>query len=129
MIVTALNTKQHYETRISARNNVIIADETTANGGKDSGFTPHELLGASLASCTSITLRMYADRKKINLEEIRVEVSSEHSSEKNTTILNVLIHLEGDMTPAEKSRLLEIANLCPIHKLLEGTTKINSSIV
>ncbi len=129
MIVTGINSKQRYETVISAGNNVIIADETTANGGKDSGFTPHELLGAALASCTSITLRMYADRKKMDLEEIRVEVSAEHSSEPNTTILNLLIHLEGDITPVEKSRLLEIANLCPIHKVLEGTTKINSSLV
>jgi putative redox protein len=80
----------------------------------------------SLASCTAITVRMYADRKQWLLEKIRVEVSSEKIDETTRFIRH--IYLEGTLTDDQRVRLLQIANACPVHKVLTNPIEINTEL-
>ena len=128
--------KTNYSTEIVARSHSILADEPKKYGGKDSGVTPYELLLASLGSCTAITLRMYANRKKWDLDEVLVHlehfkqhaedcISCEESPAKIDKFVRT-IELKGDLTSKEQQRLLEIANRCPVHRTLENKIEIET---
>ena len=110
----------------SASGNSIIADEPEELGGKDLGFSPTELLTASLAACTSATLRMYADRKGWDLQEVKLEISLSRNNENNTTTLERIITLIGELEEEQRARLLDIANKCPVHKILTHPIAINT---
>ncbi|MDY7395692.1 alpha/beta fold hydrolase [Aureibaculum sp. 2210JD6-5] len=125
-----------YSTEIVARTHSILADEPKKFGGKDSGLTPYELLLASLGSCTAITLRMYADRKKWDLDEVLVHLehfkqhaedclSCEESPAKIDKFVRT-IELIGDLTFEERKRLIQIANRCPVHRTLENKIEIET---
>src|ERR1700761_8468587 len=86
-----------YPTTIEAGRHTLTADEPTTSGGQDSGPTPSDLLAAALASCTAITLRMYADRKQWPLEAVQVTVDSKRAEDKSTSMDRVLV-LEGALT-------------------------------
>lgn len=128
--------KTKYSTEIVARNHSILADEPKKYGGKDSGLTPYELLLASLGSCTAITLRMYADRKKWDLDEVLVHL--EHSKQHAEDCLSCeetpakidkfvrTIELIGNLTFDERKRLMQIADRCPVHKTLENKIEIET---
>lgn len=129
--------RSKYRTEVAARSHSIIADEPKKYGGQDAGFTPYELLLSSLGTCTAITLRMYADRKKWDLEEVLVhlehfkqhaEDSHNCSDERRAKIDKFVrtIELHGDLTFAERKRLLEIANRCPVHRTLENKIEIDT---
>jgi putative redox protein len=105
---------------------MVIADEPEELGGTDLGPAPGEFLMISLASCTAITLRMYADRKKWPLEKIRVEVDFEKVDYK--TIFKRELQLIGDLTDEQRARLLQIANACPVHKTLTNPIEIQTSL-
>jgi putative redox protein len=117
----------HYRTIIQTATHQLIADEPKGSGGEDLGFSPSELLSASLSACTSITLRMYADRKGYPLEGAEVEVVFEKVE--NTTILTRNIKLIGALTEEQKTRLLQIANQCYIHKTLTNPIQIMTNIL
>ena len=102
------------------------ADEPLSSGGTDKAPAPDELLEASLASCTAITLKMYADRKGWKIETIEVEVTLQR--EKGKTVFTKQISITGAIGTEEKQRLLQIANVCPVSKTLLGETAINSTI-
>lgn len=127
--VTSTTGKTLYTTNILAGNHQIIADEPEDVGGQDLGATPMELLAASLASCTSITLRMYADRKQWAIDEIKVEVNIIRDKEKTSTDFQRTIKVKGTINEEMKQRLLTIANACPVHKILSNTVAINSELV
>lgn len=120
---TAITKQANYKTVVRSASNEIIADEPIDLGGTDQGMNPAELLTASLGSCTSITLRMYADRKAWNLEEIIVEVFL-NEDDKDNPVLTRIIEAKGDLDEKQKSRLLTIANACPMHKLLSRGIQI-----
>ena len=124
---TAL-TKETYRTEITSRNHHSLADEPIERGGQDLGPTPTELLHSSLASCTSITLRMYAARKKWVIEEIKVDVTDGINQECKESILTKRITLIGNLDEAQLKRMLVIAGKCPVHKVLEKSIQIESSI-
>jgi putative redox protein len=119
--------KDHYRTEIIAGNNTIISDEPVSEGGKGEGLSPYNLLGASLGSCTVITIRMYADRKGWNLESCEVDVTIYPFHEKSIIKKNVL--LVGDLSEEQKQRLLKIADKCFIHKLLTNPIEINTRLI
>jgi putative redox protein len=132
--VTARIGESGFTTDIQAGNHSITADEPSSVGGNDFGPTPYDLLVAALGACTVMTLRMYADRKKLPLTEVRVHL--EHGKayiddcEANQKIDQItrIIELEGDLTDKQKQRLLEIADRCPVHKTLHSEVKIVSNL-
>lgn len=125
---TAITKQTTYQTELTSRNHESLADEPLENGGQNLGPTPSELLHSSLASCTSITLRMYANRKEWKIEEIVVEVTSGLHPENREPILLKNISLIGDLEESQLKRMLVIAGKCPVHKILEKSIQIESSI-
>ncbi len=117
----------------------LISDEPITLGGADLGFNPYELLLAALGSCTSMTLRMYANHKQIDLQAIRVELHHNRvqaedcvDCEKQTLLIDVIkrdIQLTGNLDEAQRARLLEIANQCPVHKTLQNKIQIKTNLV
>ena len=104
-----------------------LSDAEVSKGGSDTGPSPHEYLGAALAACTSMTLKMYAGRKEMKLDNAIVTVDIERHDEVET--FSREIQLEGNLSAEEKERLLEIAHKCPIHKALAGQIQIKTQLV
>ena len=126
--VTAHIGTAHYATTLRTAQHQLIADEPPEHGGGDTGFSPSELLAASLAACTSITLRMYADRKQWTLESAEVEVTVERDAAAKSTVFTRKIQLLGALDDEQRHRLLDIANKCPIHQTLTQSITINTSL-
>lgn len=124
--VAAKISEEIYKTEISTDKNIIYADEPESVGGQDAGFSPKELLAASLGSCKAITIKMYANRKGWPLKEAIVTVNFQQNLETNTSYLEAKIELEGDLSDEQKERLLAIARKCPVHKLLESSMEITT---
>ncbi len=106
---------------------VLTADEPTEHGGDDAGPEPHEWLLSGLAACTSITVKMYADRKGWPLEAI--EVSVDGSRQGDAFVLSRRVELRGALSEEQRARLLEIANKCPVHRTLTGPIRIETDLV
>jgi len=125
-MVTAINGREAYRTELITNGHHLIADEPEEAGGLNLGPGPGEFLMVSLASCTAITVRMYANRKQWPLEKIRVEVASERIDK--TTIFTRHIYLEGALDDQQRIRLLQIANACPVHKTLTNPIEIKTEL-
>ena len=104
-----------------------LSDAEVSKGGSGTGPSPHEYLGAALAACTSMTLKMYAGRKEIKLDNAIVTVDIERHDDVET--FSREIQLQGNLSAEEKERLLEIAHKCPIHKALSGQIQIKTQLV
>lgn len=115
-----------YKTELVARSHKIIADEPTDVGGKDLGPRPGDFLRMSLASCTAITLRMYANRKKFDVKEIEVSVASKEVE--GGTAFETDIKISGNLDEAQHQRMLQIAKLCPVHKVLTNPIQISTQL-
>ena len=121
--------KEAYKIEIkSSTGNVVIADEPVESGGKNTGFSPKELLASALAACTSATLMMYAERKKIALEEVKIEIDLQRDEALNKTVFNRKILLIGNLDETERTKLLKVANACPVHKILTNPIEINTEV-
>ena len=113
---------------------VIRADEPVAAGGLDSGLSPYDLLCAALGACTAMTIRLYADLKGVPVERISVELKHDkiHASdcaecetrEGKIDRIERLIGFEGNLDEAQRQKLLEIANKCPVHRTLHSEVVI-----
>ena len=109
-----------------------LADEPMAYGGTNMGMTPYGFLSSGLGACTSMTIRMYARRKGWKLDHVWVDVSHNkvHAQDAATGSGDKIdsfkrtIHLEGNLTEAERARLLEIADKCPVHRTLEKSSQV-----
>lgn len=123
-----------FTTEIVAGNHSFIADEPTKIGGKDLGPSPYELLMGSLGACTAMTIRMYADRKKWPLEEVKVHLQHQkdypqdcENTDNDQSLIDVVereIELAGNLDEQQRARLLEIASKCPVHKTLESKVTV-----
>ena len=130
---TRIGTKG-FVTEVTAGRHQIIADEPPSEGGEDNGPTPYGYLLAGLGACTAMTLRMYADFKKISLEEVEVNLTHDkvhkedgenmESSKGKIDLIKRKIKLKGDLTGEQRKRLIEIADRCPVHKTIEGKPEI-----
>jgi putative redox protein len=122
-------TTEHYKTILTNGRHELTGDEPKGSGGSDLGFSPSELLCSALATCTCVTLRMFADRKEWSLEKVEVHVEMERDASKNITTIKRRIQLFGNLSTEEKKHLLEIAEHCPIHKILTNPIQINTALI
>ena len=113
--------------KLSAGDLHFLSDAEVSKGGSGTGPSPHEYLGAALAACTSMTLKMYASRKAMSLENAIVIVDIERVDDVEKFARD--IQLIGNLSAEEKERLMEIANKCPIHKALAGQIQIKTQLV
>jgi len=119
-----------FTSQITVGRHTLRADEPLASGGTDTGPSPYELLCAALGACTAMTIRLYADLKGIPVERVSVELRHEkiHASdcaecetrEGRIDRIERLIRLEGNLDEAQRQKLLEIANKCPVHRTLHS---------
>lgn len=127
-----------YQQAVAAGPHRLVADEPASVGGKDSGPTPYDLLLAALGACTAMTMRMYADRKGLPLDKAEVVLrhdkihardceDCETGSGKIDEIRRE-IRLHGGLSEAERARLLEIADKCPVHRTLHAEVKVRSRL-
>ncbi len=116
--------QSHYTTTLEAGNHSLLADEPASMGGADKGPSAGTLLKMSLAACTAITLRMYADRKGWPLEKIVVEVDFRRDVDRTTFLRRV--EVQGDLDEQQQKRILQIAKACPVHKILTGPIEIET---
>jgi len=110
------------------------ADEPLSAGGEDTGPTPYDLLSAALGACTSMTLRMYADRKQLDLEEVVVHVRHQKIHAADCEVCETqsgrvdrferTIELVGDLDEAVRARMLQIADRCPVHRTLHNEVSV-----
>ena len=127
-----------FRTDVQMGKHSLIADEPTSVGGADTGPTPYDLLASALATCTSMTLRMYAQHKKIDLRSatVRVKHGRVHADdcvdcEQDKGMIHEFrreLVLDGDLTAAQRLRMVEIADRCPVHKTLHSEIKIRTDL-
>ncbi len=132
VLITELDHK--YLRGVFTNNHQLMADEPISFGGSNLGPGPYELLLSALGTCTSMTLRMYASKKKLNIEEITVRLKHEREhaedckdcagSIKKIDKITRYIHIKGDITAEQKLRLLNIADRCPVHQTLQNNPEI-----
>lgn len=125
-------------TEIRVGQHSLLADEPESVGGTNLGPTPYGLLSAALGACTSMTLRMYADRKGWDLQEVRVHLThaKDHpidckdveDEKSKIDIFDREIELEGDLDEKQITRLLEIADRCPVHRTLHSDIEVRTRL-
>ena len=138
-VVVAENGVGKFSQTVSVNNHhQLFADEPESYGGNDSGPSPYDFLMAGLGACTSMTLRMYAERKEIPLEHVSVtlrhdKIHAVDCAECHTTTGKVdrierEIEITGDIDADTRQRLLEIADMCPVHKTLHSEVFVTSHL-
>ena len=125
--------------QVRAGRHVLVADEPVAVGGNDAGPGPYDYLLAALGACTSMTMRLYADRKGIAAKRFSIRLSHRRvhaedcadceSSKGNIGEINRDITIDGDLSEAERTRLMEVADRCPVHETLTHEIKVRSTLV
>jgi putative redox protein len=113
---------------VEVRDHRVTADEPKERGGGDAGPSPQELLAASLASCTAITIEMYADRKGWNIGEVVVDVDYEPAQRGSPTKFEMTVRLPKELPEDQRDRLLQIAARCPVHRTLEGEVMFEEKV-
>jgi putative redox protein len=129
-IIVRRDQSQPLRHTIEVRNHLIVTDGTVAEGGTDSGPTPHDLYDAALGACKALTVVWYARRKGIPVEDVQVTVERDDSEErKGVYRLATVLHLTGDLSDAQREELVAVAGKCPVHKLMTAvTTEITTTL-
>jgi putative redox protein len=113
---------------IEVRSHRLVADEPKDRGGDDSGPSPQELLAASLASCTAVTVEMYAQRKGWDIGDVAVDVDYEPAQRGSPTRFAMTVHLPKELSEDQRERLMQIAAKCPVHRTLEGEVMFDERV-
>ena len=127
-----------FRTEIAAAGHALIADEPAGVGGSDEGPSPYDLLSAALASCTTMTLKMYASRKDWPVRSITADVSHGRihakdcedcsTTEGRIDVFHRRISIDGDIDDDQRQRMLEIADKCPVHRTLHNEIKVRTEL-
>lgn len=113
-----------YTHDVEVRGHTLVADETQEDGGDDQGPRPTEMLAVALASCTAITVEMYADRKGWDLGEIEVAAEFAPKPRGECDHFDVTLKLPGGLTEEQTQRIKTIAGKCPVHRTLVSEAKV-----
>jgi len=138
-VVASLNADDNFSTPMKVGNHFMMADEPKSFGGNDFGPSPYELVSAGLSACTAMTIQMYVKRKGWDLQNVKVHTSyskthakdcedCENSSTKIDTFNREII-LTGNLDNAQKTRILQIADKCPVHKTLHNDTQVITKLI
>jgi putative redox protein len=114
--------------QVKVREHELTADEPKDSGGEDSGPSPQELLAASLASCTAVTMEMYAARKGWDVGEVTVDVDYEPAHRGSPTRFALTVTLPKELPEDQRERLMQIAAKCPVHRTLEGEVMFDERV-
>jgi putative redox protein len=125
--VTVRTAAGKFGQEISVGPHGLRADEGPEAGGDDTGPVPHEMVLAGLGACTSMTVKMYADRKGWPLQSVDVRLSGRH--EGGVFVIDRRVSLAGPLDDAQRARLLEIAGKCPVAKTLQGSIRIQTEML
>lgn len=130
--------RDHYQTLIHSGRHELLADEPASVGGTDTGPNPYQLLLASIGACKAITLRMYADRKGWPLEKVAIALRHDRRHDQDCDncdspamieVIDIELQLIGDLSPAQRERLTEIADRCPVHRTLSGDLRFSTHLI
>ena len=113
---------------VKVRSHTLTADEPKDHGGEDTGPSPQELLAASLASCTAITMEMYAKRKGWNVAGLRVDFEYAPAERGCPTTFGMVTKMPAHLSEDQVERLLVIAAKCPVHRTLEGEVAFDERV-
>jgi putative redox protein len=117
-----------FEMKAQVGSHMLTADEPLTNGGQDKGPSPKEYLCVALASCTTATLKMYCNHKKLVLNKLTVDVELVITEDKKN-LFKRKIHIEGALDETQRERLVQIANNCPVHKILAQANTVETGLV
>ena len=131
--------EDNFTTSIQTKNHTLIADEPASAGGSDFGPSPYEYLNAALAACTVMTLKMYAERKQWDLQEVFVYISHsrQHSDDLNIQVdkpkyldhISKKLKFIGNINEEQSQRLKEIASRCPVHKTIASEVIFETKVI
>jgi putative redox protein len=128
MRATARRNGGKFQHDIAIREHEVHADEPEQNGGDDAAPSPQELLAASLASCTAITVEMYAKRKHWDIGDVAVDVDYEPAQRGSPTKFKMVLNLPKELPEEQRERLMQIAAKCPVHRTLEGEVMFEETV-
>lgn len=128
MQATARRTDGTFKHTVQVRDHQLLVDESTDSGGTDAGPDPQELLAVSLASCTAITMEMYAVRKGWDVGPIEVDVEYSPAERGTPTKFDMVLRLPDGLSEEQVERLRVIAAKCPVHRTLDGEVMFNERI-
>jgi uncharacterized OsmC-like protein len=134
-----VTTGEGLRTEVEAGGHTVVADEPENLGGTDTGPTPYDYLLAALGGCTAMTLRMYADRKGWPLESVTVRLSQDRihakdcgeceTEEGRIDRIGREIELGGPLDEKQRRRLMEVADMCPVHRTLKREVLVENSLL
>ena len=125
---TARRENGTFKHEIEIREHELLSDEPEESGGEDAGPSPQELLAASLASCTAITMEMYAKRKGWEIGDVEVAVNYEPAQRGSPTKFQMAMRLPKELPEEQREKLMTIAAKCPVHRTLEGEVMFEESV-
>jgi putative redox protein len=125
---TARRENGTFKHEIEIREHELLSDEPEETGGDDAGPSPQELLAASLASCTAITMEMYAKRKNWDIGDVEVEVDYEPAQRGSPTKFQMQVRLPKELPEEQREKLMTIAAKCPVHRTLEGEVMFDEKV-
>jgi putative redox protein len=113
---------------VKVRDHQLTLDEPVEVGGGDSGPSPQELLAASLASCTAVTVEMYAQRKGWDVGDLEVDCEYSPAERGAPTRFSLVLRLPADLGDEQVERLKVIAAKCPVHRTLDGEVMFSERV-
>lgn len=119
-------------TTLSNGRHAWLSDVDKTLGSGDQAPDPHDLLDSALAACTALTLELYIRRRQLPVTDLKVKVAHTESRGEDGRVhyqLTRTVGIEGDISDADRTKLLEIANKCPIHRILEGDISVTTGLV